>query len=125
MIGSATLPLRRFAAALTLLGLLAAGGSDAVAHATAGLHPQRMGAQEELTSGCSRQHAPSFELRLGSRDTECPACLLQVQQRAAAPGATSRPAAIVMAAAVAAWEPARRLDRSYRHAAPRGPPLEG
>jgi hypothetical protein len=125
MCGLAAPPLRRIASALTLLTLLVAGVAEAVAHADGGLHAQRLAAQQELTSGCSRQHAPSLEARISVREIGCPACLLQIQERGSTPAATAHPAAPVVTAARVACAPAARLDRPCLHAAPRGPPLVG
>ena len=119
------LPWRRLAGALCLLGLALSGAAEAFAHSADGLHGRRYAAQEELTSGCSRDHAPSFEPRLGSREVECPVCLLQVQQRGTAPAAGALATAPVMASALAPCEPAACVDRAGRHASPRGPPSLG
>lgn len=88
-----------------------------------GLHPQRFGPEQELSSGCSAQHPASFEPLLARRTVECPACLLQIQQHAAAPGVAVVADAVELGGVHGlARQPLLGGD-ARRLPAPRGPPV--
>jgi hypothetical protein len=87
-----------------------------------GLHSQRFGPEQEVTSGCSASHPARFEPLLAKRTVDCPACLVQLQQHAAAPDVAVVAAASTVGGAIGPFRQSRLGRGAHRLAAPRGPP---
>jgi hypothetical protein len=105
---------------LALLALLLASFPDAL-HRD-GLHAQRAGAVESVSSGCAEQHPPRFERLLASHQSDCPGCLLQLQHRGAPLAATALAVPSPRFRATTAPAVVSPLGSLLRFIPPRGPP---